>query len=340
VSVRKIAVCSAKGGVGKTALAVNLAADLARMSKPVLLVDLSPQADTTCHLGMEAPGRALSAYHLVTDKTETPAAAVIPTRINNLFLIPSERSSMEGAEMELTGMLGREAILDEQIKRVEERYEFIIFDCPPGVGLLTINALMASTEWLLPTQAHYLALNTLDQLFMAVLSLERRLGLRITLAGVVCTLYDTRTRLSHAIENELRRLFGSAVLKSVIHYRTAVGESPTFGKTIGEYEPGKEADQNFKEIAMELLQMGKGAKMTLPGITAEADEDEDIGSENKEVRGAGERFRNALKVVIGDADVLARHSIFRQLSDAGDVEAYRKKKRISLSKAETDELWS
>ena len=341
MSVRKIAVCSAKGGVGKTTLAVNLAADLARMSKPVLLVDLSPQADATCHLGMEAVGRALSAYHLVTDKTDTPAAAVIPTRINNLFLAPSDRSTMEAAEIELTGMLGREAILDEQIKRVEERYEYIIFDCPPGVGLLTINALMASTEWLLPTQAHYLALNTLDQLFMAVLSLERRLGLRITMAGVVCTLYDTRTRLSHAIENELRRLFGPVALKSVIHYRTAVGESPTFGMTIGEYEPGKEADQNFKEMALELLHMGNGAQTPLAGIKIEAGLD-DKGStlEHQEVRRAGERFASALRAVMGDSDVLAGHSIYRQLSDIGDIEAYRQKKRISLSKAETDELWS
>jgi chromosome partitioning protein len=311
------------------------------MSKPTLLVDLSPQADATCHLGMEAGGRALSAYHLVTDKTEAPEATIIPTRVNNLFLIPSDRRAMEAAEIELAGMLGREAILDEQIKRLENQYEFIIFDCPPGVGLLTINALMASTEWLLPTQAHYLALNTLDQLFMAVLSLERRLGLRITLGGVVCTLYDARTRLSRAIEGELRRLFGPAVLESVIHYRTAVGESPTFGMTIGEYEPGKQADQNFKEMAMELLHIGKATQSPLAGIKTEPDfDDEGLTLEHQEVRRAGERFRNALQAVMGDADALAGHSLYRQLSDAGDVEAYRQKKRISLSKAETDELWS
>ncbi|MBF0290988.1 MAG: ParA family protein [Nitrospinae bacterium] len=340
MGARKIAICNAKGGVGKTALAVNLAVNLARMSKTTLLVDLSPQADATCHLGLESEGRPASIYHIVTDKAETPEDAVIPTRINNLFMIPSERSTMEAVEIELAGLLGREAILDEKIKRFEERFDFIIFDCPPSLGLLTINGLMASGEFLLPVQAHYLALNALDQMFMATLSLEHRLGHRIAFTGVICTLFDERTRLSREVESELRRLFGPAVFESVIHYRTAVGESPTFGMAIAEYEPGKEADLNFREAALELLRRGKGGKTRFADIGEEGESGLD-GAETgrKAVRRAGERFRNTLRAATEDNAVLAGHPMYRQLSEPGDVEAYRRKKRAPLSSAETDELW-
>lgn len=341
MSARKIAICNVKGGVGKTALAVNLAANLARMSKTTLLVDLSPQADATSHLGLELESHSVSIYHLVTDKTETPEEAVIATRINNLFMIPSERSAMESVEIELVGLLGREAVLDEKIKRLEERFDFIIFDCPPSAGLLTINGLMAANEFLLPVQAHYLALNALDQMFMAALSLEHRLGHRLALAGVVCTLFDERTRLSREIQSELRRLFGSAVFENVIHYRTAVGESPTFGMTIAEYEPGKEADLNFRETALELLRKGGETKTPFTDIQAGAQTGlNGGGAERLAVRRAGERFRNALRKVTEDKDVLAGHPMYRLLSEPGDIEAYRRKKRAPLSNAETDELWT
>lgn len=341
--MRKITICSQKGGVGKTALAVNLASDFASMSKPTLLVDLSPQADATCHLGVQNENLEFSSYHLLTDKVDDVSKAIVPTRIRNLSLIPSDRSAMSGVEIEVANMMGREAILAEKIRQVQEKYEFIIFDCPPGSGLLTINSLMASTEWLLPVQVHYLALNGLDQLFMTTLSLKRRLKHDLRLSGILCTLYDGRTRLSREIESELRHIFGSAVLENTIQYRTSVGESPTFGMTIGEYEPGKEADKNFKDLALELIgktltDSASQKELLQPnGINGEIENGEN--REKIEIRKAGKQLKNELQAVINDSDLIANKPMYKLLSDLKDIEAYRKRKRSPLTGEEADELW-
>jgi chromosome partitioning protein len=340
-ATRKITICSQKGGVGKTALAVNLASNFAFMSKPTLLVDLSPAADATCHLGVKNENLTNSSYHLLTDKEEDISKTIVPTRIRNLSLIPSDRSAMSGVEIEIANMMGREAILSEKIRLMGNKYEFIIFDCPPGTGLLTINSLMASTEWLLPVQVHYLALNGLDQLFMTTLSLERRLKHQIRLSGILCTLYDGRTRLSHEIESELRRLFGSLVLNNTIQYRTSIGESPTFGMTIGEYEPGKEADKNFKDLALELIGKGmpSGSEELLKSNGGNGENGNGEFPEKKEIRKTGKHLRNELQAVMKDSDLIAKKPMYGLLSELKDIEEYRKRKRAPLTGEEADELW-
>ncbi|MEE8483356.1 MAG: ParA family protein, partial [Nitrospinota bacterium] len=218
-----------------------------------------------------------------------------------------------------------------------------IFDCPSGTGLLTINSLMASTEWLLPVQVHYLALNGLDQLFMTALSLKHRLDHHLSLTGLICTLFDGRTRLSREIENELRRLFGPLVLENTIFYRTSVGESPTFGMSIGEYEPGKEADKNFKDLALEII--GKGAAEKVDAIKlAELNgtNGEPINGgnpEKREIRKAGKILRDELQSVMEDSGLIADKPVYRLLSDIESIKEYRKKKRASLSGEEAEELW-
>lgn len=343
MDTRKISICSHKGGVGKTALAVNLAANLARMSKSTLLVDLSPQADATCHLGVKNENLSVSVRDVLSDEQANPQDAVVPTHIRNLSLVPADKFAMSGIEIALANLIGREAVLSEKIRLIEDQYDYIIFDCPSGTGLLTINALMAATEWILPVQAHYLSLNGLDQLFMTAVSLEQRLLHKVRLTGIVCTLYDSRTRLSREIEAELRRLFGSLVLDNTILYRTSVGESATFGMSLSEYEPDKEADRNFKALTLEIIRRGKPPET---GGVNYVEWDENAGktleghpAERRAIRRVGRQLGTTIQAMMGDSELVAKIPVYGLLSDLVEIEEYRKRKRAALTTDETDELW-
>lgn len=341
--MRKISVCSQKGGVGKTAVAVNLAADLARMSRSTLLVDLAPQADATSHLGMDREKLNGSVHDLLTDKTDDISSIITPTRIRNLSIIPSDILKMTAVEMELAVTLGREAVLAEKISGLKEEYDFIIFDCPPGSGILTINALMASTEWIMPVQAHFLALSALDQLFLTTLSLEHKLDHRTSLTGVICTLFDSRTRLSKEIENELRRLFGSLVYSETMKYHTSVGEAPTFGLTIGEYEAGKAADRNFQELAIETVKRNPAKKKKgeswYINETAISIADDKLNGDKGKIRQAGGRLRETLSAVMADLSILEKMPAYHTLSSSEEIKAFNYDKKSSIGSQESEELW-
>ncbi len=321
-----------------------MAADLARMSRSTLLVDLAPQADATSHLGLDREKLDGSVHHLLTDRTDVPDSVIAPTRIRNLSVIPSDRLAMSAVEMEMANALGREAALAEKISGIKETFDFIIFDCPPGAGILTINALMASTEWILPVQTHYLALSGLDQLFLTALSLERRLEHRAALTGIVCTLFDSRTRLSREIDSELRRLFGPLVYDTIIRYHTSVGEAPTFGLTIGEYEHGEPADKNFQEFAFETVKRNPDKKREKQELLAvvEALNGEDEARSNggkRMIRRVGGHLRKNLSAVMADSSLLEKMPAYNTLSSMEDLKKYQKRKKSSIDSEEAEELW-
>lgn len=250
-----ISIVNQKGGVGKTTTSVNLSAYLAQKDKKVLVIDLDPQGNATSGYGLDKSELESSVYDVLVN--ETPLADVIRKEMRkNLDICPTN-INLAGAEVELVSAMSRETILKRAIEEVSDNYDYILIDCPPSLGLLTINALAASTGIIVPIQGEYYALEGLTQLIDTVNLVKKHLNPKIGIYGVIITMFDGRTQLTRQVTDEVKKYFGDKVFDTVIPRNIRLAEAPSFGKTIAEYDPKSRGGRAYNELADEVIARAK-----------------------------------------------------------------------------------
>lgn len=245
-----ISVANQKGGVGKTTTAVNLATILAKSGRKILLIDADPQGNATSGLGGNKE-TDLSVYNLLVDDTAIDETFQ-KTIIKNLIVCPANMD-LAGAEVELVSMMSREQRLKEKIEPAKEIFDYIIIDCPPSLGLVTLNAFTASDSVLIPVQCEYFALEGLGQLLNTVDLVKKHLNKDITIEGALLTMYDMRTNLSNQVVKEVQKHFGNKVYKNVIPRNVRLSEAPSYGLPITEYDPKSKGAKSYVKFAKEFL---------------------------------------------------------------------------------------
>jgi chromosome partitioning protein len=258
---KTIAICNQKGGVGKTTTAINLGTYLAFSGKRTLLIDIDPQGNATSGLGINKHDLKISIYDLLIDESD-PKPIIIPTGINSLSLLPST-ISLTGAEVELVGAMGREYRLKKALSSILGDYEFILVDCPPSLGLLTINALAAADTVLIPIQCEYYALEGLSQLVNTVNLVKTNINSSLAIEGVLLTMADYRTNITNEVIEEARKFFKEKVYNTVIPRNVKLTEAPGFGKPIALYDKVSIGAQRYKAFADELLGVNKEIQQPL-----------------------------------------------------------------------------
>ncbi len=248
---KKIAICNQKGGVGKTSTAVSLSSGLAIEGKKCLLIDLDPQGNATSGLGFDKRNFQKSIYHALLDDQKI-SDLTVATCISNLMLVPSNEG-LSGAEIELVGELGREGRLRKVLSQVIDIYDFIIIDCPPSLGLLTVNALTGSDSVLIPIQCEYYALEGLSQLVKTVNLIKENLNQDLEIEGILMTMADFRTNLTQQVIDEVKKHFGNKVYNTIIPRNIRLSEAPGFGKPIFLYDKDSEGARKYGEFAKEFL---------------------------------------------------------------------------------------
>ncbi|MBP7055260.1 MAG: ParA family protein [Candidatus Omnitrophica bacterium] len=246
-----IAICNQKGGVGKTTTAINLSTALAISGKRVLLIDIDPQGNATSGLGIDKHSIKSSVYDLLVEESD-PSYIIIKTPIENLSLIPSNLN-LTGAEIELVGTMGREYRLKKAISHISSNFDFIIMDCPPSLGLLTINALSAAYTVLIPIQCEYYALEGLSQLSGTIDLVKENLNPGLSIEGVLLTMADFRTKLTNEVIDEVRKFFKDKVYNTVIPRNIRLTEAPGFGKPVALYDKHSIGALKYQEFTDEFL---------------------------------------------------------------------------------------
>jgi chromosome partitioning protein len=250
---RILAFANQKGGVGKTTTAVNLGAYVAAAGKRVLVVDIDPQANATACLGVDRAKLEHSIYDVLLNGTPAQQA-IVPTVHEGLELLPST-TALAGGEVELVGQMAREHRLGRALAQVSASYDFLFIDCPPSLGLLTLNGLVAAQDGvLIPVQCEYLALEGLGHLLKTIYMVRDHLNPRLSIAGLILTMFDARTNLSRQIVAEVRRFFPAYVYQVVVPRSVRLGESPSYGETIRSYAPDSSGAQAYSALAQEFLE--------------------------------------------------------------------------------------
>ncbi|MBR3003369.1 MAG: ParA family protein [Clostridia bacterium] len=245
-----VSIANQKGGVGKTTTAVNLSTIIAKKGKKVLLIDADPQGNATSGLGVEKEVE-LSTYDVLVN--DTPIESTLQrTAIKNLIICPSN-ISLAGAEVELVSMMSREQRLKEKLEPIKEHFDYIFIDCPPSLGLVTLNSFTASDSVLIPVQCEYFALEGLGQLLNTINLVKKHLNKNIEIEGALLTMYDIRTNLSNQVVKEVKKYFGDKVYKNVIPRNVRVSEAPSYGMPIIEYDPRSKGAKSYIKFAKEFL---------------------------------------------------------------------------------------
>ncbi|MET0785468.1 MAG: AAA family ATPase [Paenisporosarcina sp.] len=248
---RIIAIANQKGGVGKTTTSVNLSACLAYLGKKVLLMDIDPQGNATSGVGVNKGDVQQCIYDVLIDDVDVKKV-IIETKVENLHIIPAT-ISLAGAEIELVSTISREVRLKRSLQEVKEQYDFIIIDCPPSLGLLTINALTASDAILIPVQCEYYALEGLSQLLSTIRLVQKHLNNQLVIDGVLLTMFDARTNLGIQVIEEVKKYFQDKVYKSIIPRNVRLSEAPSHGEPIIIYDPKSRGAEVYLDLAREVI---------------------------------------------------------------------------------------
>lgn len=260
-----ISIANQKGGVGKTTTAINLAASLAAVEHPTLVIDIDPQSNTTSGLGIDSKTVTNSVYEIMIGSTDVEET-IRQTELDFLDLVPAH-INLVGAEIEMIDREERENILKKAIENARDKYDFVIIDCPPSLGLLTINALTASDSIVIPVQCEYFALEGLGQLLNTIKIVRQHLNPDLDIEGVLLTMYDTRTRLSNQVADEVKRYFDDRVFKAVIARNIRLAEAPSFGKPALLYDSTSVGAKNYLALAREIIKRNKKLFKNSPVLT-------------------------------------------------------------------------
>jgi len=247
-----IAIANQKGGVGKTTTAINLAASLAVLEYKTLLVDADPQANSTSGVGFDPRNIKTSIYECIINEVN-PRDIILSTTTPNLFLLPSH-IDLVGAEIEMINLPSRERMMKQVLEGIRNDYDFIIIDCSPSLGLVTINALTGSNSVIIPVQCEYFALEGLGKLLNTIKIVQTRLNPDLEIEGILLTMYDTRLRLSNQVVEEVKTHFQQMVFDTIIQRNTKLGEAPSFGETIIMHDAFSKGAINYLNLAREILQ--------------------------------------------------------------------------------------
>jgi chromosome partitioning protein len=247
-----IAIANQKGGVGKTTSAINLAASLAVLEYKTLLVDADPQANSTSGVGFDPRTVKTSIYECIINDV-APNDIILETKTPNLFLLPSH-IDLVGAEIEMIQLTNREHMMKQVFEKISEDFDFIIIDCSPSLGLITINALTAAHSVIIPVQCEYFALEGLGKLLNTIKIVQTRLNPELSIEGILLTMYDMRLRLSNQVVEEVKTHFQDLVFDTIIQRTTKLGEAPSFGESIIMHDASSKGAINYLNLAREILQ--------------------------------------------------------------------------------------